>query len=173
MVCMEHLITVLAEVVKVTLLWRKCRDLVRNCLIHYPNKCELLMSSSPPSSEAGHVSVRHTCTHAQICSCMARHRDQHIQGTHSTLIGSLILFLLSCWSEGKSASGPQFPGFPLPAAGPWPCQTPRVAASLPLLVLRPPLTATHRLGQTKCRPSFWLSYSCALQYLNPRPVSVW
>lgn len=31
---------------------------------------------------------------------------------NSTRIDSLILFLLCCWSGGKSASGPQIPGFP-------------------------------------------------------------
>lgn len=83
---------------------------------------------------------------------MARHSGKHSPGTHSTHINSLILFLLFCWSEGKSASGPQIPGLPLPAAGPWLCWTPRAAASLPSLVLRPPLTTTHRLGQTECLP---------------------
>lgn len=140
---MESLITALVEVVKVTFIWRECQHFVRNCQIQCTNRCELLVSSGPPSSGAGHAS---RWAHVHVYTWTFMHgwprwspQTENTQHPHRQPHP-----IPPADQEGSLLADPRCLGSPPGHAKP--------QGSLPLLLLRPPLTTIHRLVRTKRLP---------------------
>ena len=152
---MESLIPVLVEIVKVTFIWREYQHFVRNCQIQCTDRCELLLSSGPPSSEDGHVSCSahsHTCTNTFMHGWPHRStRTWNIQHPHRQPhpIPPLLLIRREVW---EWTAGPW-----VPPPRYWPMAMPnnKVHCPTPIASTQTSFTTTHKLVQTKCLPSSW------------------